>query len=136
MELMRDIREVHKDYHNRSILYVEDNKKVRDQTVDFLTKFFDNVDEANDGQEGLSMFNKNSYDIVISDLEMPKMNGRDMLKAIKDKNTETILIIMTASDSNIDESEIISDFYLNKPVSIEDFVKAFKFLKNKLTKQQ
>jgi len=129
---MDDIIKLHKDYHNYSVLYVEDDKNVRKQTVYFLTKFFDNVDEAADGEEGLSMFKKNNYDIIISDLKMPKIGGKEMLKTIRAQNSEIILIITTANNLDINDSEIIYDYYLNKPASIGDFIKAFEFLREKL----
>ena len=63
---------------------------------------------------------------------MPKMNGREMLKQIHELNKETVLIVVTASDSNIDVSETVCDFYLNKPVMFMEFVEALESLEDKL----
>ena len=128
MKLIDDIKKIKEKYHDYSVLYVEDEEKVRVQTLYFLTKFFSNIDTAVDGQDGLSMFDKNSYDIVISDLQMPKLDGKEMLKKIREKNDKVMLIALSAYDSSADVTGITCDYYLSKPVVIEDFIKVFNSL--------
>ena len=69
-----------------SILYVEDEAEVRDRTVNLLSNFFPNIDVAVDGEEGLEKYLQNSYDIVITDILMPKMNGLELISHIREKN--------------------------------------------------
>lgn len=128
MSLVDEIKRIKEQYPNYSLLYVEDEEKIRNLTRNLLMKFFDRVDVAVDGEEGLSMFEKNSYDVVISDLQMPKMDGVEMLKRIRAQDSKAILIAMTAYDRVTDASDDVveCDHYLNKPISLDDFIKIFR----------
>ncbi len=117
------------------VLYVEDEENVRAQTLIFLKKIFTNIESASDGEEGLSLFKKNRYSLIITDLKMPKMNGREMLEHIRILDQDTIFIVMTASDSNIDASETISDAYMHKPVMFMEFIEQLEGLRERLTKR-
>ena len=57
-----------------SVLYVEDEEMIRKRISLFLQKIFKNVVTAKDGEEGLEKFTSGHYDIVITDIQMPKMN--------------------------------------------------------------
>ncbi|MEA3373518.1 MAG: response regulator [Campylobacterota bacterium] len=117
------------------VLYVEDEEGVREQTLIFLKKIFKNIDSASNGEEGLERFKEKAYDLVISDLKMPKMNGREMLRQIHELDKDAVLIVMTASDSNMDASETVSDAYLKKPVMFMDFVEVLESMKERLQKR-
>jgi CheY-like chemotaxis protein len=58
-----------------SILYAEDEKELREKTAIFLNKIFTDVDVAADGKEALDKYLLRNYDIVITDIQMPNMNG-------------------------------------------------------------
>lgn len=132
---MSKLKQIHDNMSHLNVLYVEDELQVRDMTVQFLTKIFTNVDSAVDGQEGLDLFKKNKYDIVISDLKMPRMNGRELLAKIKELDKDVVLFVMTASDSNIDVTSTVCDAYLNKPVMISEFIAALEPLQDRLLKK-
>ncbi len=129
---MNKLQQLREDLSSLNVLYVEDEEGVREETLIFLKRIFKNITSAVNGQEGLDFFKKNKYELVITDLKMPKMNGRDMLDAIHNLNKETILMVMTASDSDIDVTETVCDAYLNKPVMFMEFVEKLESLKSKL----
>ena len=133
---MTSLKLIRDNISHLNVLYVEDENQVRDMTVQFLKKIFINVDSAVDGQDGLDLFKEKKYDIVITDLKMPRMNGRDMLSKIKELDKEVLLFVMTASDSKIDVSSTVCDVYLNKPVMISDFIKAVEPLQDKFRKKE
>ena len=133
---MTSLKLIRDNISHLNVLYVEDENQVRDMTLQFLKKIFINVDSAVDGQDGLDLFKEKKYDIVISDLKMPRMNGRDMLSKIKELDKDVILFVMTASDSRIDVSSTVCDVYLNKPVMISDFIKAVEPLQDKFRKKE
>ncbi len=132
---MNRLQQLRENFSNIDLLYVEDEHDVREETLIFLRKIFTNITSAVDGEDGLKCFTNNSYDLVISDLKMPKMNGRDMLDKIHKLNKETVLIVMTASDSNIDVSQTVCDAYMNKPVMFMDFIKIIESLQDRLIQE-
>lgn len=90
----------------RRILIVEDSRIVREITKNQLSAIGFSVDIAVDGEEGYRSIMKNSYDLVLLDIEMPKMNGYEMAIKIREKGDIPILIAMTAADYNVTIREL------------------------------
>lgn len=113
---------------NIKVLYIEDNKDVREQTLKMLKIFFDNITIAQNGEEGLNYFNSNnkhestSFDLIITDIEMPVIDGISMIYSIREHD-KTIPIIIFSAHNNTDYFlRTISagiDGYILKPYSIE-----------------
>jgi len=107
------------------LLYVEDNELARISTLDVLQNFFASVDTANDGKEGLEKFEQNDYDLIITDINMPRINGLEMIDAIKKINNEIpILIISAYNESNyfLETIKLGVEGYLLKPIDLEQFL--------------
>lgn len=104
------------------VLYVEDDKEINEGLSKYLGKFFNHVETAFNGEEGLDKYKVGEFDIVLSDINMPKMNGIDMAKQIKVINPEQEIIVISAhSESEYFLSAIhlgISDYIL-KPIIYE-----------------
>jgi YesN/AraC family two-component response regulator len=132
---MNKLQQLYEDLATVNVLYVEDEEEVRIMTLDFFKNIFANIDTASNGEEGLKLFKEKSYSLVISDLKMPKMNGREMLGKIREVDKDTVLIIMTASDSDQDATEIVCDAYMYKPVKFLEFIASLEPLKNKILHQ-
>lgn len=101
------------------ILYVEDEKDLRQAITLYLKKFFPLVDTAEDGLQGLEKYHEHNYDIVITDIHMPNMNGLEMIKGIKTFNHDQEIIIVSAySDARyfIDAIRLGVTGYIIKPV--------------------
>ncbi|CAA6815982.1 MAG: DNA-binding response regulator [uncultured Sulfurovum sp.] len=81
---------------NIKILYVEDNDFIREEAVEYLSLIYNNVLEASNGQEALDIYAVSKPDIIISDIEMPIINGLEMVKAIRRQDKKTPIIIVTA----------------------------------------
>ncbi len=117
-----------------SILYVEDNAMIRENTFDLLHIFFNNVDVAKNGQEGLekyqAFYDQHGcyYDIVLTDINMPKMNGIEMIEQIRKwHERQNIIVISAHNETNylirlIDLE--VTDFIL-KPIEMNRFQKVF-----------
>ena len=104
------------------ILYVEDDKNVRNELESLARITKQNAFFAENGKEGLSMFVKHRPDIVVSDISMPGMSGLEMAKHIKELSPDTPIIIVTAhSDSHllIGAIEIGVEGFLLKPLDVE-----------------
>ncbi len=107
---------------NLSILYVEDESDTRIQISEVLGLFFKKVFSAEDGVEALELFKINSVDLVMTDANMPKMNGLTLLREIKKINPSQKVILLTADD-NSDTVEDGLDFkldgFLLKPITMD-----------------
>jgi len=127
---MSKIKELEKFSKNFRVLYVEDDKSIQASTAKYLKKLFLKVDTADDGLEGLELFKTKEYDIVITDLSMPKLNGIDMLNKIREINDEQIVLVTSAhgeTDYMINAIKAGIDGYIIKPFD-------FKQLNYELTK--
>lgn len=85
--------------HTKKALYVEDDKDVRMQTSKLLRLYFQEVVEASDGKEALKIFKEHSFDIVFTDINMPKVDGLSMIETIRSLNQDIIIIVFSAYDN-------------------------------------
>jgi len=105
-----------------TILYVEDETNVREMLTRFLQRFCRELYVAKDGQEGLELYKEHHPDIVISDIRMPRMNGLEMVKAIKAiEHTQLVLLLSAHSDSEFlyQAINLGVDGYILKPIDLE-----------------
>lgn len=104
-----------------SVLYMEDESMIRQQMEDILKNLFKSVTTAVNGQEGVELFMKGRYDIVITDIQMPLKNGLEAAREIKAISPDTPIVVTTAySDSNLflTSIELGIDRYILKPISV------------------
>lgn len=94
---------------NKRILIVDDEKLVRETFLDILNEFGYQANTAKNGLEALDLIKAASYDIVITDIQMPKKNGIELFYEIKDKFRETTVIIMTGFYNEYDEDKLLTD---------------------------
>lgn len=103
-----------------TVLYVEDEDDLRNSVNRYLQKIFNHVIIASDGQEGLRLYQKHQYDIVITDIKMPLMNGLEMAKEIRMINSvQEIIIISAYSDTAyfLDAIRLDVSGYIIKPIN-------------------
>lgn len=109
-----------------TILYVEDEEHIRDELIEILELDFDNILAAPNGEEGLDIYKKYHPDLVISDIQMPKMDGLTMCKHIKELNGDAKVILTTAFAENSFVSRAKSmgiEHYVIKPINIDKLYK-------------
>lgn len=82
--------------HNISILIAEDDSQLRTLYVEYLALFFNTVYEAEDGKKALSLYKEKSPDIIITDINMPKLDGLSLIEEIRKKDKETPIVILSA----------------------------------------
>jgi DNA-binding NtrC family response regulator len=100
------------------ILVIDDEEVMRDSCKQILSSPEYNVVVAEDGIEGLKILKDKQFDIVLLDLKMPAMDGIEVLKKIKENNSETIVIIITGYGSveiAVDAMKIGADDFIAKP---------------------
>lgn len=109
-----------------SLLLVEDEHLVRKgirSLVDFASLGIDRVDEAENGKEAWELFQAGSYQIVLTDINMPLMNGISLAKLIKEKAPQTHVVFLTGYDDfdyALSALKLGADDYLLKPFSKKD----------------
>lgn len=119
------------------VLCVEDESALREDIAEYLRMHAYDVDEAESGDDAIACLNKNTYDLVLCDIKMPKMDGHELLKQVRRENqmAATPFIFLTAlndRDDKIRAHENGCDGYLTKPI---DFSVLDAMLKSHIKRQ-
>jgi DNA-binding NarL/FixJ family response regulator/anti-sigma regulatory factor (Ser/Thr protein kinase) len=104
------------------VLFVEDEKLMRDSIAEIMKRRVNNVYVADDGQEGLELFIQHRPHIVLTDIRMPIMSGLDMLKEIRKLDDTTKVVVISAHSETDYLQKAINlgvDGFLMKPVNID-----------------
>lgn len=111
-----------------NILIVEDEKEIALMIKNYLIKEGFYVDTAYNGEEGLLQFRKKEYSLIILDVMMPKVDGIELLKKIREKSNIPA-IILSAKDGEVDKALGLgfgADDYIDKPFSMIDLLARIK----------
>ena len=122
-------------YKNIKILYVEDDEIARENGIEYLENYFEHIYEASDAIKALQLYEKHKPDIIITDIQMPKLNGLELVKRIRQKDKKTQIIIITAfcdKDYLLKAIELQLVKYLIKPVKEKEFEEALFLCVNSL----
>lgn len=109
------------------VLYVEDEDGVRDMLSRFLSRKFAVVEAAENGKIGLDKFLGGEFDVVITDIRMPVMDGLEMIEQIKRLKEDTPVIVVTAfsdSDYLMRAIDVGVNSYVKKPIDMNRLVDA------------
>ena len=118
-----------------TILYVEDDEGVRTINARFLKRMFNELYLAVDGEEAYELYNKYSPDIILTDINMPRLNGIDLSKRIRENDSSVKIIISTAfSDKKylLDAIELNLEKYIIKPLNSRNLLPALTKAVNSL----
>ena len=125
-----NLREKIKGY---KVLFVDDEEEIRKGTGLFLSKFFDDVIICTNGEEGLETFkntqedpNNKNFEVIITDIKMPKMDGISMIREIKDITKDIFVVFITASRGSEKFQDDLSDIYIKKPLAYDDIILIMK----------
>ena len=105
-----------------TLLYVEDNQDTREMTQILLGEYFDKIILAVDGEDGYEKYLNNKVDLIITDINMPKLDGLSFARKVKEQDSEIPILIFSAYNDNENFMEAIKigvDGYLVKPLDIE-----------------
>lgn len=101
------------------MLFVDDDEMIREIVEELLSDFFADFDTAENGQEGLEKYNENEYDIIMTDITMPILDGIELATKVKEDNPEQRVVIVSAhgdSDYLLSLTKIGVDGFVQKPV--------------------
>jgi CheY-like chemotaxis protein len=109
----------------RSILVVDDNAMARKNISTFLSGEGYEIDQANDGIEALEKLNHRNFDLVLSDIVMPRMNGLALIDQVCSSWPQTRIIAMTAYFQADSEKTFLvagADDFIRKPIVLKDLL--------------
>jgi DNA-binding response OmpR family regulator len=111
---------------NEKILVIDDSPTLRKLLRFYLKKKGYAVNEANNGKVGLEAIAKEAFDLIILDMQMPVMDGLDVLKTLKNKDGFSVPILILSADKE-EESKASgiafgASYYLTKPFKPEEVI--------------
>lgn len=112
---------------NITMLCVDDDDDIRDLLFKALGRRVKNITIATDGKDGLEKFEKQEFDIIVSDIRMPRMDGLEMVKKIREISADIPVIFSTAHNekSYLERArELNAAEYFLKPVMVKDLLDA------------
>ncbi len=118
----------------KKILVVDDQPSVRELLAEFLEGEKYSVKVALDGYDALRKIEKSSFDVVITDIRMPGMNGIEFVSELRERNIKTKIITMSGESScspelRIEEiNNLDSDIFLEKPFDLQNLLKTIEHL--------
>ncbi|MFZ9114880.1 MAG: response regulator [bacterium] len=120
-----DIHEVRRWTSELNVLVVEDDEALRESFQQLLSYLFAEVDAAVDGQDALDQLAAKNYDIVLTDLRMPRMSGFQLLQEIRQQSPQQPIVVISAHEDEALRRElaVYKVHYLSKPVILEELLK-------------
>jgi DNA-binding response OmpR family regulator len=114
---------------NKNILIIEDDRDLVEVIEINIRDLGFQLDRAFDGETGLSKYRSGSYDLVILDLMLPKLDGLEVCKKIREANKSVPIIMLTSKSEEMDKIlglELGADDYITKPFSIRELIARIK----------
>lgn len=111
---------------NKTILLAEDEHRVRESFKRVLELYVKSVTQARDGKEALEIFKAKKHDIIFSDVKMPKLNGIDFIKEVREFDKQTPIVITSAysdKDYLFESIKLSLVEYLIKPIKEEELIR-------------
>jgi len=121
------------------ILLIEDEKKIADTLSKGLKELDYHVETAYDGNIGMRLFDSGSFNMIITDINLPGMNGYDVCKTIRSRNQHIPIIMLTAlsaTDDKIEGFDAGADDYLVKPFEFKELLARIRALLKRTMNQQ
>ena len=108
-----------------NVLVVEDDKNLRKLITTYLQRNKYNTYEATNGEEALNVLDQSYIDLIVSDIMMPKMDGYELIKSLREAKYDVPILIITAKSEIEDKKEgflLGADDYMVKPIDIEEML--------------
>ena len=126
---------MNKNDDNFRVLIVDDNKDLRSIIEEYLGSSGHSVDGASDGKDALNKCVEGTYDLIITDLNMPEVTGIELIKAVRKHNDMTEFVIITgyaSLDTAVEAIKVGAFDYIVKPFRMEELDVVVKNVKDKI----
>ncbi len=117
------------------ILVVDDNREVRSIVEEYLGGTGNLVEGASDGREALDKCKTDTYDLIVTDLNMPELSGIELIQEVKKQNNMTEFVIITgyaSLDTAVKAIKVGAFDYIVKPFRVEELDVVVKNIKDKI----
>lgn len=125
---------------NMHLLFVEDDEVSRELMQAIFQEYFSHITVATDGIDGLHKFEQGDFDLIVTDINMPRMNGFEMIESVRKRNADIPILILSAySDTErlVHAIELNVSGYIFKPINLEQMEKEFsRIVQTVLLKQE
>lgn len=118
---------MNKDFYDKlkgmTILYAEDEVGIRQNIADSLRYYVKEVFEADDGEQAFELYKEKKPDIILSDIHMPKVNGIEFVKKVREENREIPIVMITAHTDKeylLEAVELHMEKYIVKPLDLDE----------------
>jgi len=121
------------------VLFVEDENASREALTQFMSVFFDVIIEAYDGEDGWNKFNSDDFDLVITDINMPKVNGLELTSMIREVKPHLPVLIVSAhreTDFFLQSIKLNVDGYILKPFEMDQFLSVLSKVVHRLNTER
>lgn len=114
-----------------TLLFAEDHTELRINTTEILKNFFKKVDSVEDGDEALKLYknefnNDMPYDIVLTDIQMPKMDGVELTRKLYEINPRQTVVVLSAHDESVYLLPLINlgiEQFIKKPIDYQELLR-------------
>jgi len=120
---------------NLTLLVAEDHDELRINTENILQNFFQSVDAVSNGEEALALYSEKKYDIILTDIRMPKIDGINLVEAIYEQNPQQRIIVLSAHDESkylIPLLNLGVEHYIKKPLDYQELIQVFYHVAKKI----
>lgn len=114
-----------------TVLVVDDELAIAETLCDVLESVGHRALSAGNGREGLRVFEAENPDVIVSDVMMPQLDGREMVRAIRatERGRDVAIILMSAAREVARDGSIGHDLFLAKPFDLDEFIGEVERLK-------
>ena len=120
---------------NLTVLYVEDDDEVRENIATSLSYFVKHIESASNGNEAYTLYEEMSPDIIITDIDMPGMNGLELAARVRENDSFIPIVITTAFTTEeflLDAVALQLERYLVKPITLKKLKESLETCYEKL----
>ena len=118
-----------------TLLFAEDHQELRESTAEILKNFFKTVDAVDDGDAALELYKENTYDIILTDIRMPNMDGIELTQKIYEINPLQSIIVLSAHDESKYLIPLINmgvSQFIKKPIDYQELMESLLKVSKKL----
>ncbi|WP_457749467.1 response regulator transcription factor [Sulfurimonas sp.] len=125
---MMNSQELLENAKDLKLLFAEDHDELREATTEILKTFFQEVDSVSNGEEAIELYTEkgsNYYDIVLTDIKMPKLNGVSLTEAIYSINPKQTIIVLSAHDESSYLLPLVNlgiERFVKKPIDYQELM--------------